>query len=154
MQIRLIKPGKGISITYEGEVVGRDATWVAVRTLWGRGVIDLGLLRFEPGDTLVEHFYSDRWYNVFQIYAANGALKGWYCNVARPAQITDTYVESEDLELDLLVSADRSQTRIDDEDEFLARDLDPETAALARQTVIELQRMVARGEAPFHTVCG
>lgn len=153
MIIRLIKPGKSATITYEGDLLARDQSWVAVRATWSRGTVDLGLLRFAPGDVLIEHFYTDRWYNIFQLHAADGALKGWYCNVTRPAVIAEDYVESEDLELDLLVSADRAQTRLDDEDEFLARDFDPETVALARRAVAELQAMVGRGEKPFSVEC-
>lgn len=152
MEIRLLKPLKGITVRFEGEVVRRDASSVIVRAPWGGGVVDLGLMRFEPGDVLLERYYAERWYNVFELYAADGRLKGWYCNVTRPAVIGESYVESEDLELDLLVSADRRTMRLDDEDEFAARDLerrDPAAFRAALAAVEELRLLAASGEAPF-----
>jgi predicted RNA-binding protein associated with RNAse of E/G family len=153
MNIRLIKPLKRRIITYEAEVVARTPTSVTVRAPWGHGPLDLGLLSFAPGDVLTEHYYSDRWYNVFAIRDAAGHLKGWYCNVTRPAQIGPDLVESEDLELDLLVSADRCATRLDDEDEFAVRDLaraEPAAHAAALAAVEELRALVAAGSPPFH----
>jgi hypothetical protein len=151
MQVRLLKPGKGTVITYEGEPLRRDADSITVRTAWPGQPLDLGLIRLEPGDVFDEHFYADRWYNIFTLYGADGRLKGWYCNVARPAIIADDYVDSEDLEIDLIVAAD-GRLRLDDEDEFLARDLerlDPAAHDAALAAVEELRGMVARGDPPF-----
>lgn len=150
--IRLVKPLKGRTIAYEGELLARTATSVVVQARWTMDAVDLGLLRFAPGDLLVEHYYSDRWYNIFELYDGEGTLKGWYCNVTRPALITFDEVLSEDLELDLLVSPDRSQIRLDDEDEFAARLLerdDPAAYAAALAAVEELKLLVAAGAPPF-----
>lgn len=150
--IRLVKPLKGIVVTFEAELVASTATSVVVQAPWSRGVIDLGLLVFEPGDRLTEHYYSDRWYNIFELYDTEGRLKGWYCNIARPAVIGDHAVESEDLELDLLVSADRRELRLDDEDEFAARNLereDPAAHVAALAALEELRQLIAAGAPPF-----
>ena len=38
------------------------------------------------GDRFVEYFYNDRWYNIFAVHEGDShELKGWYCNVCRPA---------------------------------------------------------------------
>lgn len=151
MRVRLLKPGKGTVVDYAGEPLRRDAASLVVRTAWPGDPLDLGLFRLEPGDRLDEHFYADRWYNIFTLYGADGRLKGWYCNVARPAVIAHDYVESEDLELDLIVGLD-GRTRLDDEDEFLARDLerlDPEAHRAALAAVEELRGLVARRAPPF-----
>ncbi len=152
MLVRLIKPLKGLVVEFEAALVERTPTSVTVRAPWGRGPVDLGMLVFAPGDTLVEHYYSDRWYNIFALYGPDGRLKGWYCNVTRPALIGPDYVESEDLELDLLVSADRRELRLDDEAEFAARNLerdDPAAHAAALAAVEELRALVAAGAPPF-----
>ncbi|OQY20658.1 MAG: hypothetical protein B6I35_10355 [Anaerolineaceae bacterium 4572_32.2] len=47
--------------------------------------MDLGYVALEPSDRWTECFYTDRWYNVFEIHAADDSLKGWYCNITRPA---------------------------------------------------------------------
>lgn len=150
--VRLVKPLKGRVISYAAEIVRRDAASIVVRAPWVGAGFDLGLLSFATGDTLIEHYYADRWYNVFELWGADGAFKGWYCNVTRPAVIGDDYVESEDLELDLIVAPDRAATRLDDEDEYAARGLEraePAAHAAALAAVAELRALVARGAGPF-----
>lgn len=152
LTVRLIKPLKGRVISFAAELLRRDATSVCVRAPWEAGVVDVGLFRFAPGDSVVETYYADRWYNIFELHGPDGLLKGWYCNITRPAVIADDYVESEDLELDLIVAADRAEMRLDDEDEFAARNLDrdePAAHAAALAAVEELRGLAALGEGPF-----
>ncbi len=61
-------------------------------------------------------------------------------------------VDSEDLELDLIVAPDRSLVRLDDEDEYAARNLErdePEAHAAALAAVEELRALIAAGAGPF-----
>lgn len=91
-------------------------------------------MRFEPGDVFVEHFWRTRWYAVKEVWTAGGVLKGWYCDVTRPALVQSGEILVEDLDLDLWVSADGSSVLRLDEDEFAASGLaasDPEAAAQA-----------------------
>src|SRR6476661_7619630 len=83
--------------TYEGEVLVRDAHSVVIQATWTRPTARLGFVDFEKGDVLRETFYTDRWYNVFEIFTARGRLKGWYADVTRPARITSDHIEWEDL---------------------------------------------------------
>jgi hypothetical protein len=150
--VRLIKPLKDITITYAGEVLERDDAHILLRAAWPFPPKDLGFVQFVPGDVFYEHYYAQRWYNILAIYAADGALKGWYCNVARPAVFGDDYVDSEDLELDLFVPPDRAAPLVLDEDEFAQRRLDesdPAAHDAARAALAELIRMAASGEPPF-----
>ncbi|HET9222655.1 MAG TPA: DUF402 domain-containing protein [Roseiflexaceae bacterium] len=113
---------------------------------------DLGYVVFEPGDHFYEHYYTEHWYNICEVHDAAGALKGWYCNVTRPAQVADDVLTSEDLELDLFVPPDRSNTLRLDLDEFEARGLDatdPPAYAAALAALDELERMARAGEPPF-----
>jgi len=150
--VRLLKLAKHRVIIYTGEVIGRDERHLLLVATWLRPVEDLGYVVFEPNDRFYEHFYSDRWYNIFQIHHADGRLKGWYCNVTRPALFLGDTIESEDLELDLFVPPDRQQLLVLDEDEFAARDLlnsDPAAYAAARAALAELQELAQRGDPPF-----
>jgi protein associated with RNAse G/E len=134
------------------EELRRDSASVTVRTTWPLDPLDLGILRFETGDIFVETYYADRWYNIFQVHGADGRLKGWYCNITRPAVIGADRVDSEDLELDLVVAPDRAVVRLDDEDEFAARHLErdePEAHAAALAAVEELRALIAAGAGPF-----
>jgi predicted RNA-binding protein associated with RNAse of E/G family len=114
--------------------------------------MDLGYVVFAPGDHFFEHYYADRWYNIFEVRSAEGNLKGWYCNITRPALVEADLVTSEDLELDLFVAADRQHLLRLDQEEFAALGLDvtePETYAAALQALHELEDMARRGEPPF-----
>ena len=58
-------------------------------------------------------------------------------------------IESEDLELDLFVSADRQSFVRLDMDEFEARQFDPATQAAALAALDELETLARAGDAPF-----
>ncbi len=135
-------------ISYPGEVLERSDEALVVRTSWERESMDLGFVVLEPDDRWKEYFYGDRWYNIFEIRASDGRLKGWYCNVTRPARIAEDEVAAEDLALDLWVEPDGG-VRVLDEDEFAALPLGPEEREAAREAVSELRGMVARAEPPF-----
>ena len=77
----------------------------------------MGIL-IRTGDRFVETYFTDRWYNIFEIHAVeDDRLRGWYCNIATPFQLDGDTLFYVDLALDLLVYPDRRQ-RILDEDEF------------------------------------
>jgi len=81
---------------------------------------------------------------VKEVRAASGALKGWYCDIARPAVRSGAELVVEDLDLDLWRSADGTDVRRLDEDEFeesgLAR-RDPRAAAAALAALDELEAL-------------
>lgn len=97
------------------------------------------------GDRFVEAYFSHRWYNIFEIHhREGGALKGWYCNVTRPARLLDGRIEYVDLALDLLVYPDGSSLLLD-EDEFAALSIGEPERRRARRTAGTLPRLFARG---------
>ena len=123
-----------------------------IHARWERPRLDLGYVVFDPGDHFYEHFYSERWYTIFELRDEVGALKGWYCNITRPARVAGDTITSEDLELDLFVSPDRTNILQLDLDEFAARDLDisdPAAHAAALAALDELDRMARAGTPPF-----
>jgi len=133
---------------YPGQVLRRDGPTIVLRTFWRRAAMDLGYVLLEPGDRWTEYFYTDRWYNVFEIHAADDSLKGWYCNITRPARITAREVVAEDLALDLWVAPD-GETRLLDEDEFAALSLSPAEREAAQNALTKLQTMAAQKTPPF-----
>lgn len=135
-------------ISYPGQVVERADDAIVLRTSWDREPMDLGFVTLEPGDRWMEYFYSNRWYNIFEIRTSNGRLKGWYCNVTRPAHIGKEAVTADDLALDLWVAPDRS-TKVLDADEFAELPLEPRDRRAARQALAELQAMVTEEAPPF-----
>jgi predicted RNA-binding protein associated with RNAse of E/G family len=135
-------------ISYPGDVLERSSGAIVLRTAWDREPVDLDFVVLERDDLWTEIFYSDRWYNIFQIRASDGRLKGWYCNVTRPAKITRDEVLAEDLALDLWVDPNGS-VQVLDEDEFAELDLPLEEREMAQEALGQLRAMVAREAPPF-----
>lgn len=148
--IKLLKPAKHTTISYEGEVLRQEPGHILLKARWERERLELGYLTFEPGDRFYEHYYTGKYFTIFEVRSAEGRLKGWYCNIARPAEIHEDAVISEDLELDLFVSPDRQTILTLDEDEFAARALDAPTRLAARAALAELREMARRGQPPFN----
>ncbi|MBN1954708.1 MAG: nicotinamide-nucleotide amidohydrolase family protein [Anaerolineae bacterium] len=132
---------------YAGQVIERTPTSILLATVWERPA-DLGYVVLAPGDRWAEHFYTDRWYNIFEIRTAGGRLRGWYCDIARPARIAAAAVSAEDLALDLWVDPQRRITLLD-EDEFAGLLLGPGERDAALAAVERLRAMVAQGTGPF-----
>lgn len=107
------------SYTWEGIVVHSTEDSLVVEATFSRGPRDLGYVILEPDDLFVEFYYYREWFNVFQIFAADGTLKGWYCNIGRPPEMRDSDLYYVDLELDLFVYPDGRELVLD-EDEFEA----------------------------------
>ena len=126
---------------YPGRVLRRDAQRVVLEAFFNREDVPLVDVLLRHNDRFVETFNADRGYNIFEIHdRADDALKGWYCNIARPAVITPESVSYVDLALDLWVSAAGAATVLD-EDEFEALQLSAEETARARRALVELQEL-------------
>ena len=133
---------------YPGHVLARDTHSIRLEGFYNRDDTLVANAVFKRGDRLVETFYSDRWYNVFAVYDRDdGALKGWYCNVTRPATITDEAVSSDDLALDVWVSPDGAVTVLD-EDEFAALELNEDDRAAADDALQQLIQLAESGLLP------
>lgn len=119
--ITLVKldPQGNEKIRYQGELVQHLSQGIIIKARWTRPTLDLGYTRFEPGDCFTEYFYTDRWFNIFDIASSDGKRKGWYCNIAEPARIFDDRVEQVDLLLDVWVNTAGGQLILD-ENEFAA----------------------------------
>jgi hypothetical protein len=145
--VRLLKAGRH-KVRYAAAVRDDDGVRIGVTAPWALPhVRDFGFVRFEPGDVFTEHYWRDRWYAVKEVRDAAGVLKGWYCDITRPAVVTPDGITVEDLDLDLWRSADGSDVRRLDEDEFAASGLagrDPEAAGQALRALAELEAL-ARG---------
>ncbi|MCF3129981.1 DUF402 domain-containing protein [Streptomyces olivochromogenes] len=144
VEVVLVKGGR-TKIRYAAQLLGDDGVRVSVRAPWaGAGVRDFGFVRFEPGDVFTEHYWRDRWYSVKEVRAADGVLKGWYCDITRPATLFGAELVVEDLDLDLWRSADGTDVRRLDEDEFAESGLaerDPRAAAAALAALDELEAL-------------
>lgn len=125
--------------TYTGRRLEQDGTRLVLEAFFDREDRQVHGMTIALGDRFIETYYTDRWYNVFAIYSRDdGSLRGWYCNICRPARFAGNTISYVDLALDLLVFPDGRQLVLD-EDEFVALDLAVEEQAAARQALQELQ---------------
>jgi hypothetical protein len=149
--VRLVKADRE-KVRYDARVLRDDGVRVTVTAPWSLPTVrDFGFVRFEPGDIFTEHYWRDRWYAVKEVRAGSGALKGWYCDVTRPVVVSGGVLVSEDLDLDLWLSADGSDVRRLDEDEFAAGGLagrDPRAAGAAQRALDELEELARTGRLP------
>lgn len=130
---------------YTGKVLSLTADAVLLQAYFNRPDLPFHGIVLGEGDRFVELFYTGRWYNIFEIHdRGTDALKGWYCNITRPAQMATGQVMYEDLALDLLVYADGRQLVLD-EDEFAALHLAPDDQQQALAALAELRRRAAEG---------
>jgi predicted RNA-binding protein associated with RNAse of E/G family len=150
--IHLLKPSKQKTVIYEGVLLVEELGHLLVHARWEREALDLGYVVFAPGDHFLEHYYTAHWYNIFEVRSSAGTLKGWYCNVTRPARLEGEVLISEDLALDLFVAPDRRHLLRLDQEEFEALALDvtePDVYATALRALDELEEMARMGVPPF-----
>lgn len=142
--VTLVKAGR-TKIAYPADLIDDDGTRITVRAPWAApDVRDFGFVRFEPGDVFTEYYWRDRWFAVKEVRTGHGALKGWYCDVTRPATLGGGNLLVEDLDLDLWVSADGASVLRLDEDEFEESGLaarDPAAAGAALRALDELEQL-------------
>jgi len=150
MKIKVQKknPAGEVTYEYEGILLSHAENSITLEALFDREDMPFMDIVLKKGDRFVEHYYSDRWYNVLAVYDRdNGELKGWYCNIGEPAVIEDGLVSYVDLALDLWVSANGKQTVLD-EDEFEKLDLNEELSARALSGLNELKLLFKNNKPP------
>jgi len=141
MKIKVQKknPTGEVVYEYEGDELHRDETTLVLEAFFTRDDMPFMDVTFKKGDRFLEYYYTDRWYNIFAIHDRDdGQLKGWYCNIGKPAIIEDGVVSYIDLALDLWVSTSGTQTVLD-QDEFEALALDDDLKRKALQGLDDLK---------------
>jgi protein associated with RNAse G/E len=131
---------------YDGNVLSREKNSVTVEALFNRDDMPFQEIILKRDDRFVETFYTDKWFNIFEIYDRDdGKLKGWYCNISKPAEITEDEIAYLDLVLDLWVSADGRQTVLD-EDELNELNLDEDLKKKIYESLAELKKYLSNRE--------
>lgn len=140
-----LKPTGELIWSYTGRILEQDGSRLVLEAFFDLDDRHKEGMTFGKGDRFIETYYTDRWYNIFAIYSRDDEhLRGWYCNIARPARLTGQTISYVDLALDLLVFPDGRQVVLD-EDEFAALNLPDEEKLTARQALAELQASFRAG---------
>ena len=141
--------------TYKGEITAYGDTWVCYDAHMARD-LQTDYVHFRIGDLMTEYHYADRWYNVFRIQDVDSqVLKGWYCNITRPAQIDfnadPVTVSADDMALDVFVGTD-GRVLVLDEDEFADISMSDDERAACWAAVEQIRALVATKASPFHEI--
>lgn len=124
---------------WKAKVLERAVSHVIVEAYFELEDHFLGEIPLEPGDRFVETYYSDRWYNRYEVHDRDDDhLKCWYCNLAYPAILGEQVITFHDLALDFLVFPDGRQQLLD-ESEFEVLDVSTEDKQSVLATVEELR---------------
>jgi protein associated with RNAse G/E len=126
---------------YAGVVLQRAPQAMLIEASFNRDDILFYGMHLNKGDRFVEAFFANRFYNIFEIHDyQSDELKGWYCNVTRPAEFLDRKIDYVDLALDLLIFPDRTMLLLD-QDEFEEQHLDDAEQQIALAAVDELKEI-------------
>lgn len=144
IKVRKLKPDGELHYSWDGLLVGVVVDGLVLRAEFNLELVEREWATFRRGDVFHEFYWFDRPYNVYQISAADGVLKGWYCNLSLPATLTggDGGLELEyvDLALDVWARPDGSFVVLDeDELEDLLRQYPNLTADAERGRALLLQ---------------
>ena len=97
---------------YPAEVLTQTDSQITVEAYFNRNDYDAGFVEFKRNDRFVETFFNDRWYNIFAIYDRDDKrLKGWYCNITRPAVWDLDQLSADDIALDVWVTAKNGKVK-------------------------------------------
>ena len=139
MKILKKNPAEEVTWQYDGAELRRGENSITVEAFFNRDDLPFQDIVLKRNDRFVETFFTDKWYNIFEIYDRDdGALKGWYCNLTKPAIIEAGQVSYVDLALDLWVTPDGRQTVLD-EDELDELNLGDELKKKVYEGLLELQ---------------
>ena len=132
---------------YDGKVIEQTASVVLLEAHFNRSDLIFNGIFLREGDRFLELYPIEKWFNIFEIHDKDSdEVKGWYCNITRPARCDSEKISYDDLALDLLVYPERKMLVLD-EDEFKSLSLDPIEALNAKKGLEQLKEMFSRPEA-------
>ncbi len=127
---------------YKGRVLSQDQHSMLIEAYFNRKDMPFHGITLKENDRFLERYYDYRWFNLFEIHdREDDKIKGWYCNITRPAEFSPGKIAYVDLALDVLVFPDGSHLVLD-EDEFNQLTLDPDTHDQALNELDTLLGMV------------
>jgi protein associated with RNAse G/E len=125
--------------SWKGELLTETPTSRLVSARFsGADAVPVDNVTFQKGDLMLEQYYTDRWYNLFEIHhGSSNQVKCWYINLCLPAQFGAETIIWQDLALDLVVYPNGEYGLLD-EDEFEDLRLEPDLKTHCLETVQEI----------------
>ncbi len=131
--VRKLKPNHEETRRYWAKVLAVYTDGVLLEAFFDVEDRHLKGMELDKGDRFIERYYSNRWYNIYEIYKdGEKELKGWYCDIAEPAVFKEKEISFVDLALDMLVLASGTLSVLDwDEFDHLRLNKDQKDKAVA-----------------------
>ncbi len=102
--------------SWTGGLISRNDELIVLVGRFDQNVKHSDLGSISQGTVSFEHFWLDRWYNIFRFHEPDGTLKAWYCNVAMPATFDGAVLDFVDLDIDVVVWPDMKYEVLDRDD--------------------------------------
>lgn len=129
---------KEVTWQYSGKICRKTKNEIVIEAFFDREDMSMQGMSLLRGDRFVETYYTDRWYNIFEIHEREkDALRGCYCNISYPAKLEGSVLFYVDLALDLIVTPNGQQIVIDEE-EFIALPISDDYRRRAKEALAEL----------------
>lgn len=136
--VEKLNPDGSFSFAWQARLLQTESNLRRVSAEFNGKPTRLGHVTLNLGDRFIETYYSDRWYNIFEIYSPGDALpKVWYFNITKPAIFDSNRIRWVDLALDVLIFPEGDHALLD-LDEFGALDLDFESQRRCWQAVEQI----------------
>jgi protein associated with RNAse G/E len=88
--------------TWTGGVVSESDELIVLVAKFEASVEHNDLGNIKAGTISFEHFWLDRWYNIFRFHEPDGALLAYYVNIAMPAELDGEVLSYVDLDIDVI----------------------------------------------------
>jgi len=137
--------------TWTGGVISESDEQIVLVARFGTTVKhnDLGII--EAGTVSFEHFWLDRWYNIFRFHKADGKMLAYYVNIAMPAELEGDVLSYVDLDIDVIQWAD-GRVEVLDRDDFEKNQVKysypVDVIESAERSLLEVLALIENGQLP------
>lgn len=103
--------------TWQGGLVHKSEELLILVGKFNEALDHRDLGHIAAGTVSFEHFWFDRWYNIFRFHQPDGRLKAYYANIAMPPNFNNNVIDYIDLDIDVVVWPD-NRFEVLDRDDF------------------------------------
>lgn len=154
--VRVLKHDGNEYRRWRGRIAKQDGSLIVLEAEFDVDVSHHLLGEIKRGTRLIEHYWLDRWYNVFRFLRDDGSTRLYYCNVNKPPVVDGQYLTYIDMDIDVIVRPDYSYEVLD-LDEFKANSVrygySAQEKANADRALAELTETIESRRFPFQPVC-
>jgi hypothetical protein len=138
--------------SWPGALVSANGSLVTLLAQFSETRVHSDLGTIYAGTISLEHFWLDRWYNVFRFREPDGTPKAIYANIAAPATFDGSTIDYVDLDIDVILWP-QGHVDVLDRDEFdkhvLEFGYDDATINSARNALAQVLALIDGREFPF-----